>query len=100
LLCVRDHGTMRDQRAMGESHRDGADYYVQNALEATCDALMTLESCRAASSGRRSSLQLHVTRAIGSLRQAISELRQARGDDDSIVAHGFVVRTGRQRQDN
>jgi hypothetical protein len=83
---------------MSESHPQGPDY-VQNALEATCDALMTLESIRVAPSDRGWSSELQVGQAIASLRQAISELRLAYGDDASMVGLGFVVRTPPQRRD-
>src|SRR6478672_7620542 len=67
--------------------------YVQNALEATCDALITLESIRAAPAAGDWRPDLQVVQAITSLRQAISELRLAHAEDESAVALGFVVRT-------
>jgi hypothetical protein len=82
---------------MSDSHCQGPDY-VQNALEATCDALMTLETIRAAPGPRSGSSELQVAQAIASLRQAIIELRLARGEEESAVALGFVVRTSPQRR--
>jgi hypothetical protein len=82
---------------MSDSHCQGPDY-VQNALEATCDALMALESIRVAPGARGRSSELQVAQAIASLRQAISELRLARGEEESMVALGFVVGTSPQRR--
>jgi hypothetical protein len=72
--------------------------YVQNALEATCDALITLESIRA-SPARDRKADLQVVQAMSSLRQAISELRLAHAEEDeSMVGLGFVVRTNARRR--
>jgi hypothetical protein len=74
--------------------------YVQNALEASCDALMTLESIRESrvdGPDEVSTTQLHVAQAIASLRHAISELRLAHDTDVSAVGLGFVVPTGPRR---
>jgi hypothetical protein len=89
---------LRAYPLMSDSYRGGPDY-VQNALEATCDALMTLESIRGAPGARGYSSELQVTQAIASLRQAISELRLARGNEESMVALGFVVGTAPERRD-
>jgi len=76
--------------------------YVQNALEASCDALMTLESIRTvpAGDGSEPGAQLHVAQAIASLRHAISELRLAHDHDASMVGLGFVVKTVPGRPQN
>ena len=64
---------------------------VRSALEATCDALMTLESVRATTDDCSWDEERHLIEAIGLLRQTIRELRLARGDQESVVARGFVV---------
>lgn len=74
--------------------------YIQSALEATCGALMMLESVREPTVGGTaddSAAQQHVSRAIASLHHAIEELRLAHDPDASIIGLGFVVRTGPQR---
>lgn len=87
---------------MNESHdtRTVVDF-VYSALEATCDALMTLESihdCTAAMPGSGpSATEPHLTQAIASLRHAIAELRLAGSRDTSPIALGFVVRSARER---
>lgn len=83
---------------MNESHdtRTVVDF-VYSALEATCDALMTLESIRDSAAAVRASApsasEPHVAQAIASLRHAIAELRLARSRDTSPIALGFVVRS-------
>jgi hypothetical protein len=72
---------------------------LQSALEASCDALMTLQSMDREATNRRSdgsSPWLHVTEAIESLRSAITELRLARDEEESMVGLGFVVRRARR----
>jgi hypothetical protein len=63
---------------------------VQDALEASCDALMTLESIRAGSAAENRTKQLHLAQAMASLRHAIAELRLVRPEGESIVGLGFV----------
>jgi hypothetical protein len=67
---------------------------LQSALEASCDALMTLQSIEhgAREDEEPCAARRHVVQAIDSLRFAIDELRLAREEDASIVGHGFVVR--------
>jgi hypothetical protein len=65
---------------------------VLTALEATCDALMTLESGRAEADERISDpARHHLGEAIALLRRAMEELRLARGRQESVVGRGFVV---------
>jgi hypothetical protein len=83
---------------MTSSDRSRSDH-VQNALEATCDALMTLEAIgvvedAAGSPGKR----VRLAQAIASLRRGVTELRLAHGADESVVALGFVVDTGPERR--
>ena len=62
------------------------------ALEATCDALMTLQSIevppRMPENGPREG---HVAQAISHLRHAIDELRDARVRGQTGLALGFVL---------
>jgi hypothetical protein len=83
--------------------RTPATDYIQNALEATCDALMTLESIPAAGETSRggaaaAASDLHVAQAIASLRHAISELRLAHAHEGSALALGFVMRPRSRRR--
>jgi hypothetical protein len=84
--------------------RTPATDYIQNALEATCDALMTLESIPASGETSRASgaasaaSDLHVAQAIASLRHAISELRLAHAHEGSALALGFVMRPRSRRR--
>ncbi len=64
---------------------------VRSAIDATCDALMTLEAIRAQTEDCGWDEQCHLIEAIGLLRQAIKELRLARGGEESVVAAGFVL---------
>jgi len=74
--------------------------YVQNALEAACDALMTLELIGGSEQTLAPSTELNVAQAIASLRHAISELRLAHDHDSSGVALGFVLQTASERPAN
>jgi hypothetical protein len=65
---------------------------LQSALEASCDALMTLQSLDRGTREPSPALG-HVAQAIDSLRFAIEQLRLARDEDSSIVGMGFVVRS-------
>ena len=62
------------------------------ALEATCDALITLQTIDALPSiGEAGHGELHVAEAIAHLRQAIHELRDAQSDGQTGLAMGFVL---------
>jgi hypothetical protein len=80
---------------MTDSAGSGLDH-VRHALEATCDALMALESIALAlrDGDGEPGVPVRVSQAIASLRQAIGDLRLARGVDESAVGRGFVVATG------
>jgi hypothetical protein len=67
---------------------------LQSALEASCDALMMVESARFTGDFGADG---HVERAIESLRGAIDELRLARDEEASMVGLGFVVRADARR---
>jgi len=72
--------------------------HFQTALEASCGALITLESIYAQTAHGPidgSTLQPQLTEAIESLRQATAELRLARDDEPSALALGFVLRSAR-----
>lgn len=67
---------------------------LETALEATCAALMTLESARlGAHDGARdtSSAQAQIRIAITSLREAISAMRDLHDAETSMLAFGFVL---------
>ena len=59
------------------------------ALEATCDALMTLQSIDAPPGMPEG--EGHVARAISHLRHAIDELRDAQAQGQTGLAMGFVL---------
>jgi hypothetical protein len=62
---------------------------VQLALEAICDALVTLESiCADNSCGE--SQHLHLVQAVSWLRHSVAELRLVNAETASILALGFV----------
>jgi hypothetical protein len=65
---------------------------IEVALEAACDALMTLQSIDvlpgASENGHGKG---HVTQAISHLRHAIDELRDARAQGQTGLALGFVL---------
>lgn len=61
-------------------------------LEATCDALMTLQSINLLSSVRENGhVEAHVTEAVLHLRHAIDELRDAHTQGQTGLALGFVL---------
>lgn len=67
---------------------------LETALEATCAALMTLESARlgAHDSARdASSAQAQIRIAITSLREAMSAMRALHEAEPSMLALGFVL---------
>ena len=62
------------------------------ALEATCDALMTLQSIDVLPSmPENGTREGHVARAISHLRHAIDELRDAQARGQTGLALGFVL---------
>jgi hypothetical protein len=72
---------------------------VEAALEASCAALVTLESINPGAADGTSDIdatQRHVGLAISALRDAIEELRLAQSDGSSALAIGFVLK-GRDR---
>ncbi len=78
--------------------------HLQTALEAGCDALITLQALDARLTGDggstppatldEASSRVQLTQAIEALRAAISELRLARDQDLSALGLGFVMGTG------
>jgi hypothetical protein len=73
---------------------------LQTALDASCYALMMLQSLDLAPGASEvCAAHRHLRRATESLRCAIEELRLAHGEEPSMVGLGFVVRTdsGRRR---
>ena len=84
---------------MSNSPKDSEDSSVRDhleaAIEASCETLMTLQMISEATPDD-DGLRSQTRHAIGSLRQAISELRTERAERASAVAYGFVVDT-RQR---
>jgi hypothetical protein len=75
---------------------------IEAALEASCGALVTLESIKPGpADGLRDAdrMQAHVGLAIASLRGAIEELRLAQSNGSSALAVGFVLKgNGRPRR--
>lgn len=68
---------------------------IEAALEASCGALVTLESLNLGAADGLSDLdgmQGHVGLAITSLRDAIQELRLAQSNGSSVLAIGFVLK--------
>jgi hypothetical protein len=62
------------------------------ALEATCDALITLQTIDALpSTGAAGHGERHVAQAISHLREAIDELRDAQTEGQTGLAMGFVL---------
>ena len=74
---------------------------IEAALEASCGALVTLESINTTNADRgesddRDGVRRHVALAIRSLRSVIEELRLAQNNGECAFAIGFVLRgTGR-----
>jgi hypothetical protein len=68
---------------------------IEAALEASCGALVTLESINAGAVDGLHDIdgtQRHLGLAIGSLREAIEELRLAQSKGSSALAIGFVLK--------
>jgi hypothetical protein len=78
------------ERALSDLYDTPADDPLEAALEAACESLIELQLIYAAA---RYDLSLsgHTSRAIGSLRTVLAQLRTARRADASPVAYGFVV---------
>jgi hypothetical protein len=73
---------------------DLASHHLENAIEASCVALVRLELIRCASgdgAGEIASAENQIRQVIDSLRSALAELRLERGDEESALAFGFVV---------
>jgi hypothetical protein len=74
---------------------------IEGALEASCGALLALESINSGTADclrDGDALQTHVGLAIDSLREAIEELRLAQSTGSSALAIGFVLQgNGRPR---
>ena len=71
---------------------------IEAALEASCGALITLESlnCRAhQAGGKADGMQDHIAHATRSLREAIESLRAAQSDGTDALALGFVFKRDR-----
>jgi hypothetical protein len=71
----------------GERHSLARDH-LEAALEASCEALVGLQLTRQVGG---EAVKAQADQAIDSLRRAIVELRAARGEDQSALAHGFVT---------
>lgn len=68
--------------------------HLEAALEETCATLMALESARLAGGEAAlngSAMQGHITKAIASVRRAISEMRALHEVETSTLAFGFVL---------
>jgi hypothetical protein len=72
--------------------------HIEAALEASCGALITLQSIRGAPTDRTydaDGMHAHVAQAVVSLREAIEELRSAQSSGTSGLALGFVLSRNR-----
>ena len=66
------------------------------ALEATCDALLTLQSIQPRTAlPEDGSGERHIARAISDLREAIDELHEAQAQGQTGLALGFVLAQSR-----
>lgn len=84
---------------MGEPGNGGERYSLardslEAALQASCEALVRLELIREVGDA---AVKAHADLAIDSLRRAIPDIRAARGEHQSALAHGFV--TGERPED-
>jgi hypothetical protein len=70
--------------------------HIEAALEASCGALMTLQSIDFSPTRDGDGMHGHVAEAIYSLRHAIDELRSAQSRGASGLALGFVLARGRR----
>lgn len=76
------------QRGTGSGQHPLASDHLEAALQADCEALVALQVIRSLANDE---LEPHVIRAIDALRRAIVDLRAARGETRSPLAHGFVT---------
>jgi hypothetical protein len=68
--------------------------HLEAALEETCATLMALESARIAggpAAADASAMQVQISNAIASVRNAMIELRAMHEAETSMVAFGFVL---------
>ena len=68
---------------------------IEAALEASCGALITLESLNTratAPAGEADGVRKHTGQAMRSLREAIESLRAAQSDGADALALGFVMK--------
>jgi hypothetical protein len=70
--------------------------HIETALEASCGALITLQSIDVAAAPNGDGMHGHIAEAIHSLRHAIDELRAAQSRGASGLALGFVLARGRR----
>ncbi len=73
---------------------------IEAALEATCAALMTLQSIDVLPSIADDAGEVEVAQAISHLRQAIDKLRDARAEGQTGLALGFVLAGDRREPDH
>ena len=93
-LRERDHLPTSLHRQMKHQRNPRkAAAHIQTAIEASCGALITLESLHArAGAGAVEDLRRPIQQAIESLRQTITELRSASDDGTRMPPGGFVLR--------
>lgn len=71
---------------------------IELAVEATCGAVMTLQSIDVLTGTREDeSVQEHVSQAISHLRDAIEELRDAQSQGQTGLGLGFVLARDRRK---
>ena len=84
-----------DQHVKHQRKSRKAATHIQTALEASCGALIMLESIRAcAGEGTIEDVRRPIQQAIDSLRQAVDELRSASDDGTRLLPYEFVLRAG------
>lgn len=76
---------------MNDSHYPASPDHLDPALEASCEALVALQLMRTLGGDQIQGAEGQMSRAIKSLRLAIAELRMARIQRASALAHGFVA---------
>jgi hypothetical protein len=96
-LRRRHYLLMHPQTAMTDppESRTAVDHY-EAALEASCDALITLQLIHASATSSLAEIEDvegQITRAIKTLQRATAELRLARTERRNKLISGFVVET-------
>jgi hypothetical protein len=73
--------------------------HVLVALEASCDALITLESLPGRGADDEHGVERRIAQASDALRQAIAQLRSVIAGEQNALALGFVVQPAAAERD-